>query len=117
MCSRPLPGAADDGNTPDGQTCYTTGVNGTPLAAGGSFMVYRDGNTVVACRVKHFIDVDLTGSVKINDNFTLYGNVLNVLGVSAPYDPSTYGASNYNPAWANAGIIGRYFRVGARVKF
>jgi iron complex outermembrane receptor protein len=117
-------GAADDGNTPDGQTCYTNGgVNGTILNAGGSFALYRDGNTVVACRTKHFIDVDLTGSIKINDNFTLYGNVLNVFDVSPPYDPSTYGAGsaanagNYNPAWANAGIVGRYFRVGARVKF
>ena len=110
-------GAADDGNLPNGQTCYVSGVNGTQLAAGGSFMLYRDNNTVVACRVKHFIDVDLTATVKVNDNFTFYANVLNLLDVNAPYDPSTYGGSNYNPAWANAGIIGRYFRMGARVKF
>lgn len=100
-------GAADDGNTPDGQTC----------SASGSFALYRDNATVVTCRVKHFIDVDLTGTIKVNDKFSLYGNVLNVFGVSAPYDPSTYGASNYNPAWGNAGIIGRYFRVGARFGF
>ena len=99
-------GSADDGNTPDGQAC----------TASGSYALYRDG-TIVACRVKKFIDVDLTGAIKVNDQFTLYGNVLNVFGVKPPYDPSTYGASNYNPAWANAGIIGRYFRVGARVKF
>ena len=111
-------GSADDGNLPNGQTCYTSsGVNGTILNAGGSFALYRDNNTVVACHVKHFIDLDLTGTVKVSDNFTFYANVLNVLNVSAPYDPSTYGASNYNPAWANAGIIGRYFRVGARAKF
>ena len=119
-------GAADSGNTPNGSGCG-------PNAAGsyGSYTVYRDnantafneGTTVVTCRVKHFIDVDLTGQLKINDQFTLTGSVLNVLGVSAPYDPSTYGAGsgsnagNYNPAWANAGIIGRYFRVGAKVKF
>ena len=100
-------GAADDGNTPDGQTCSAT----------GSFALYRDGATVVTCRVKHFIDIDLTGQIKVNDKFTLYGNVLNVFGVSAPYDPSTYGASNYNPAWGSAGIVGRYFRVGARFGF
>ena len=119
-------GAADDGNTPDGQQCYNNlGVNGTTLAGTnvggvpvkGRFQTYLDGNTVVACRVKHFIDVDLTGAIKVNDRFTLYGNVLNVFNASPPYDPSTYGASNYNPAYANAGIIGRYFRVGARVKF
>ncbi|WP_425229326.1 TonB-dependent receptor domain-containing protein [Sphingomonas sp.] len=110
-------GAADDGNTPDGQACYGTGINGTPLSNGGSFTTYRDGNTVVACRVRHFIYGDVTANVRVNDNFTLYGNILNVTNAHAPYDPSTYGAYQYNPAWGNAGIIGRYFRVGARVKF
>ncbi len=110
-------GSADDGNVPNGQTCYSsTAAAGTAASVQGSFAVYRDGTTVL-CRVKHFIDVDVTATAKVNDNFTLYFNVLNVLNVSAPYDPSTYGASNYNPAWANAGIIGRYFRMGARVKF
>lgn len=67
--------------------------------------------------MKKFISVDLTGTVKVNDKFTLYANVLNVFDVLPPYDPSTYGASNYNPAWGNSGIIGRSFRVGARFGF
>lgn len=110
-------GASDDGNLPDGQTCYTTGINGTPLSTGGSFALYRDGNTAISCRTKRFIYGDVTVQFRVNDKFTLYGNVLNVTGERAPYDPNTYGASNYNPAWGNSGIIGRSFRVGARANF
>jgi iron complex outermembrane receptor protein len=98
-------GAEDDGNV--------TGV----CAAKGSYAIYRDGATVVACKTKSFINVDLTASVKINEKFTLYTNVLNLLKANPPYDPSTYGAYQYNPAWANEGIVGRYFRVGAKVNF
>jgi iron complex outermembrane receptor protein len=98
-------GAEDDGNT--------RGV----CAVGGSYAVYRDGATVVTCRVKGFFYMDMGGRIKIQDKFTLYGNVGNVFNAKAPYDPSTYGGSNYNPAWANAGIIGRTFRVGAKVDF
>lgn len=110
-------GASDDGNLPDGQTCYTTGINGSQVNAGGSFALYRDGNTVVACRTKKFIYGDITASVKVSDQFTMYVNILNVTNEKAPYDPNTYGASNYNPAWGNSGIIGRYFRFGARVNY
>ena len=33
-------------------------------------------------------------------------------------DPSAaYSLFQYNPSWAGANILGRYFRVGARVDF
>ena len=51
------------------------------------------------------------------DNFSLYANVYNILDTRAPYDPSTYGGYQYNPAWASAGILGRSYSVGAKVKF
>ena len=98
-------GAEDDGN-----------VRGV-CAVGGSYATYRDGATIVRCRTNSFIDVSLSATVRVNDHFTLYGNMLNALGAHAPYDPSTYGAYQYNPAWANSGVIGRYFRVGAKAKF
>jgi iron complex outermembrane receptor protein len=69
------------------------------------------------CTVKHWIDVDLSGSVRVNDNFTFYMNVVNLLDAKAPFDPNTYGGNNYNPAWSSAGVVGRYFRAGATVKF
>jgi iron complex outermembrane receptor protein len=78
---------------------------------------YRDGVTPVRCRVKKFVYLDLSGSYKINEHFTLYANVKNVTNAKAPYDPSTYGGNQYNPAWAGTGIIGRYYRVGAKVDF
>ena len=68
------------------------------------------------CHVKHFIDVDLVASYAVTDRLTLYTNVLNVFDAKAPFDPNTYGGANYNPAWSQAGVIGRYFRVGATVK-
>jgi iron complex outermembrane receptor protein len=97
-------GAEDDGN-----------VRGV-CAPTGAYALYRDGS-VVLCRTKSFINVDMTASYKVDDKFTFYVNMLNAFGAKAPYDPSTYGGSNYNPAWANSGIIGRYFRVGAKVDF
>jgi iron complex outermembrane receptor protein len=67
--------------------------------------------------VKHFIDFDVSASVKINDNFKFYVNVVNAFDTKAPFDPNTYGGNNYNPAWSSAGVIGRLFRAGATVKF
>ena len=84
---------------------------------GASIAVYRDNATPVRCKTKRFIDVDLSGSIDINDRFSLYGNILNVFDVKPSYDPNTYGGYQYNGAWSNAGIIGRYFRIGARAKF
>ena len=69
------------------------------------------------CTVRHFIDVDLTGQVKVNKDFTFYVNVVNLLNVHAPFDPNTYGGTNYNPAWSTAGVIGRTFRAGANFRF
>ncbi|MGY4398002.1 iron complex outermembrane receptor protein [Sphingomonas sp. UYAg733] len=78
---------------------------------------YNDGVTPVQCDVKHFVNVDMSASYNVNDNFTFYVNVLNLFGAKAPLDATTYGGYQYNPAWANSGIIGRSFRVGAKVKF
>ena len=81
-------------------------------------MTYSDGSTPISCRTKHFLDVDLTASIKVQSKFTLYANVLNLLDVKAPYDPSAgYSLYQFNPAWAGQGFIGRYFRFGAKVDF
>jgi len=67
--------------------------------------------------VKHFIDFDVSASVKINDHFKFYVNVVNAFNAKAPFDPNTYGGNNYNPAWGASGMIGRYFKAGATFKF
>ncbi|WP_277967853.1 TonB-dependent receptor domain-containing protein [Sphingomonas echinoides] len=69
------------------------------------------------CTVKHFLSVDLNGSVKVNDKFTFYAIVQNLFDAHAPFDPNTYGGNNYNPAWAASGIIGRSIKAGANFKF
>jgi iron complex outermembrane receptor protein len=67
--------------------------------------------------VKSFVSVDLHGAVKVADRFTLYMDVLNVADRKASIDAATYGAYLYNPVVSEAGIIGRSFRVGAKVDF
>ncbi len=76
-----------------------------------------DGSTPVKCHVHSFTDVDLTASYAVNTHFTVYTNIFNVFDTKAPFDPNTYGGNNYNPAWAAAGIIGRYFKIGANFNF
>jgi len=78
---------------------------------------YDDG-TPVQCRSKDIWNVDLTIQHKINDQFSLSLNVLNLLDTKPPFDPNAaYGSYGYNPAWAGPNIMGRYFRVGAKVDF
>lgn len=67
------------------------------------------------CRVDSYITVDLVGSVKVNDRFTFYAQVLNAFDDLPPIDVVTYGANLYNPVQGGTGILGRSFRAGIRV--
>jgi iron complex outermembrane receptor protein len=72
----------------------------------------------VQCRAKPTWNADFTISQKVNDNFTIYANILDVFDIKAPLDTaSTYQIFQFNPAWAGPNILGRYFRVGAKVHF
>ncbi|MGN6278027.1 MAG: TonB-dependent receptor plug domain-containing protein [Sphingomonas sp.] len=83
-----------------------------------SVVTYEDGVTPVSCHTKKFIHMDVHASQKVADHFTLYADILNVTGAKAPFDPSAaYSIYQFNPAWADSGFIGRYFRVGAKVDF
>jgi iron complex outermembrane receptor protein len=94
------------------------GVPGDCAASvGASVVTYKSGGPV-ACRAKATYNVDLSMQIKVNDRLTIYGNVLNALGIKAPFDPSAaYSITQYNPAWAQANVVGRYFRIGAKVDF
>jgi iron complex outermembrane recepter protein len=106
---------------------YTSGYRGTAddyalIPAGADPCDYAvgvasDGSTSERCHVKHFIDVDLTASYKVNDKFSIYTNIINLFDAKAPFDPNTYGGNNYNPAWSQAGVVGRFFRIGANFGF
>ena len=69
------------------------------------------------CHVKGYWTVDLSGQVKINDRFTIYGTIMNVLDDMPPLDPVTYGAHLYNAVQGGNGILGRYFRAGVKFGF
>ncbi|UAJ08736.1 TonB-dependent receptor [Polymorphobacter megasporae] len=69
------------------------------------------------CTTKSFVDVDLVGSFKVNEQFTFYANVLNVGDRKPPLNPANYAGINYNPTWTQQGIVGRFYKIGARVKF
>ncbi|MGK6354750.1 TonB-dependent receptor plug domain-containing protein [Sphingomonas sp. DT-207] len=82
-----------------------------------SVVTYVDG-TPVLCEAEATWNVDFTVRHKLNDQFTIYANVLNVLDIEPPFDPSAaYSLFQFNPAWAGPNIMGRYFRVGAKVDF
>lgn len=69
------------------------------------------------CYTKSFVDVDLVAAFKVNDQFTLYADVFNVADRKPPLNPANYAGINYNPTWSQQGIIGRFYKIGARVKF
>ena len=86
---------------------------GTDLSCGGN--LYGTGTSF--CYIKRFINVDLNGSIKVNDRFSFYVNVGNVLNAKAPVAPSSYSGINYLPSWHYAGVIGRTFNAGVNFKF
>lgn len=84
---------------------------------GASVVTYQNGNPVL-CKVGAQWNADLTASYRVNDNFMIYANALNFLDIKPKFDPSAaYSIFNYNPAWAQSNIVGRYFRVGTRIDF
>ncbi len=101
---------------------YTSGYKavaydqfGTTDCDGGS--TYGGSDPQFNCHVKHFVDVDLTGSVAVNDKFKLYFNVVNLLDQKAPLNAGNYAATNYNPTYTQIGAVGRTMRVGANFQF
>ena len=86
--------------------------------AGINIFAYKGTKIPVKCHVKPQWNFDLAMRYKVNDNFTLYGNVLNVFNIGARYDPfAAYSITQYNPAWGQPNALGRSFRVGAKVDF
>jgi iron complex outermembrane receptor protein len=71
----------------------------------------------VPCHVASFTDFDLTGIYHVNDHLTASFSVLNLFDKLPPIDPADYAGINYNPTYAQAGIVGRFFKLGAAYKF
>jgi iron complex outermembrane receptor protein len=82
-----------------------------------STVVYEDG-TPVNCTQGAQWNVDFNARHTINDKFTVYLDILNVFGIDPEFDPSAaYGLFGFNPAWGGPNMLGRYFRLGAKVDF
>ncbi|MEO8016775.1 MAG: TonB-dependent receptor [Pseudomonadota bacterium] len=94
------------------------GIRGDCLAnaaAGAATLAYVDG-TPVNCNAKPTWNADLTVRHKFNDKYTVYADVLNVFDIAAPFEPSAaYSTFWFNPSWAGPNILGRYFRLGAKI--
>ncbi|MER3546090.1 MAG: TonB-dependent receptor, partial [Rhodanobacteraceae bacterium] len=84
-------------------SCFSTDPNGNPFPP--------------SCRMASFTDTDLTASYQITPNIQINGGILNLFDRKPPFDPINYAGLNYNPTYAQAGIVGRFFKLGVDVKF
>ena len=82
----------------------------------GSAPTFEDG-TAVMCKSKDIWNVDFTASHKINDKLTIYGNILNVFDRNRVRSCRCLRPVQLQPGLGRPNIMGRYFRVGAKVDF
>jgi len=66
------------------------------------------------CRTASFTDLNVTGSYQINGQWQLTAAVENAFDKLPPVNLPNYAGVNYNPTYSQAGIVGRFFRVGFR---
>ncbi len=107
---------------------YTSGYDTASIDFGGvegdcinnalnhiSTVPYVDG-TPVLCDAKAQINADFTVRHKFSDKYTVYLDVLNVFDIGPEFEPSAaYSLFQFNPAWAGPNVMGRYFRLGAKI--
>ena len=119
----------NDARTSATLTAYMTqGVDNASVDYGGvkgdcennigvSVLTYVDG-TPTDCESSDQWNFDLTVSHQINDNISVFADFLNVFNIEPEVDVSAaYHIYAFNPAWAGPNIMGRYFRIGARLDF
>jgi iron complex outermembrane receptor protein len=103
--------------TVTGTLYYVSGMDNYALDAGSS-----PGNCQtpipLSCHVSSFTYMDLTGSYQINDHIAITASVQNVFDRKPPFDPANYagGGANYNPTYAQAGLVGRFYNLGVKLK-
>jgi iron complex outermembrane recepter protein len=76
-----------------------------------------DGSAPNGCKVDSFTTVDLYGVFRGSENWQVDLSVTNLFNKVAPFDPYTYGGRNYNPAFHQAGAVGRFFTAGFKYTF
>jgi iron complex outermembrane receptor protein len=107
---------------------YTQGVDNAAVdfgavkgdcesAIGGQVLQYVDGSPT-DCVSDDIWNVDLTVQHQWNENIRLFVDVMNVFDIEPPVDVSAaYHLYAFNPAWAGPNIMGRFFRIGAKLDF
>jgi len=84
-------------------TCLTAIING----------ISNVGN----CRVASFTDIDFTGQYAITKQFSVSAAIQNAFDEKPPLNLPNYAGTNYNPTYSQAGIVGRFFRLGVHYTF
>jgi iron complex outermembrane recepter protein len=97
----------------EGTYFVLNGQDGQP----GCGVYNPDGTQFRGCRIGSFITGDLFGKLTLNKSWELTGSILNVTNELPPFDPYTYGGQNYNPSFAQAGAVGRFYNVGIKYRF
>lgn len=69
-----------------------------------------------SCRMSSFTEVDFTGRYDLTEKVAITGSIMNAFDRKAPFDPLNYASFNYNPTYAQAGAVGRFYTVGVKVK-
>ncbi|MGI9221838.1 MAG: TonB-dependent receptor plug domain-containing protein [Woeseiaceae bacterium] len=84
---------------------------------GASVLTYVDG-TPTDCKSSDQWNADLTVQHQLNDNIRLFVDIMNVFDIDPEVDVSAaYHIYAFNPAWGGPNIMGRYFRLGAKLDF
>lgn len=83
----------------------------------GCATAFADGSDAPAgCKIAAFTTVDLTGRWKLTPHLEVFGSIQNLFDKVPPLDPTTYGATSYNPL-DYSGAVGRYFNTGIKYRF
>jgi iron complex outermembrane recepter protein len=70
-----------------------------------------------ACRISSFTTFDLFAKYTGIKNWEFTASVRNLFNRLPPFNPYTYGGTNYNPAVHQDGAIGTYFTMAAKFTF
>jgi iron complex outermembrane receptor protein len=96
---------------------YVSGMRLTDTENFGPSCTALDTAWYAPCRTGSFTDVDLFGSYRQSRQLSFNLHLLNALDRHAVFDPNTVGGHNYNPAWSQAGAIGRFVEMGLVYRF
>ena len=100
-----------------GTVNYFDGYNLSAMDQGTDYKDCGLNDGTVPCDVDAYITFDANIQFPVNDKFTFYVTALNVFDNLPPLDPVTYGAHLYNAVQGGTGILGRYFKAGAKFGF